>query len=204
MEKLTISARKGTTLDIPIRIESDVVGYVQITGMSNSAPLRVTTPSHGIPDGWRVGIMNAGGMTELNAENFEGVSEDDLRRISVVDANHIDFPGVNSTAFSTYTSGGQLVFYKPKDLSVYANARMDVKDRVGGNTLVTFNVLNDGLRLDNPNSALWLHIEPVDLSSINVGNKVFDVEMVRNTGEVDALCSADSVFEVLPEITTSS
>lgn len=204
MDKLYLEVRRGTTVTTPIRVESQDLSYVQITGMSNSAPLRVTSPSHGLPSVWRAAVMNAVGMVELNTDYFEGVEDGDLRRITVVDSDHVDFPGVNSCSFSPYISGGQLVFYTPKDLSSYVSARMDVKDRVGGAVLATFNTATGGLIIDNSNKTLWLNVSLSNFSSVKPGDKVFDIEMVKASGGVDALCSADSVFRLLPEVTTSS
>lgn len=56
LQKLTLTIRKGSAEDIPIRVESDAWSYATISAVAQSAPLRIT--ASGVPpDGWRAAIM---------------------------------------------------------------------------------------------------------------------------------------------------
>jgi ubiquitin-activating enzyme E1-like protein len=74
-----------------------------ITGATKANPCVITAASHGFSTGDTVTISNVGGMTQLNTNRYI---------ITVVDANSFslnDLFGnpVDSSAYGTYTSGGQ-------------------------------------------------------------------------------------------------
>lgn len=201
MQKLTLTIRRGASADIPVRVESDSIAYAAITAMAKTAPLRVTAPTHGIPDDWRAGMQNAGGMTNLNTGDI--LRDADLRRVTRVDANTLDFDGVNATAWRAYTSGGQVAYYAPLDLSVYTSARMDVRDAVDGALLAAYNTAAGTIEIDPTNGALWIRLTVAQTLLLAAGSHFFDLEIIKSNGNVDAVCSADSTLIVLPEITTS-
>ncbi len=202
MKTLTLSLRLGATADIPIRVESDELTFAPITAMTKSAPVHIASTGHGIPDGWRAAVLNAGGMTELNAA-WNAIRDSDFRRLAVIDVNTIAFPGVTSAGFRTYTTGGELAYYTPKDLAGYTGARMDIKRAVGGAVLASLSTTDGTIEIDAPNCAVWLHITPTTLVELAAGDYVFDIELITST-DVLALCSAESVLHLLPEITTST
>jgi hypothetical protein len=189
--------RLGASYDIPIRVESDNLIYARIAHISNDAPPRITTTDeHGIPDGWRASVVDAKGLTDLN-----GMAP---KRVSVIDDTTIDFPGISTLGYRAHTAGtGAVAFYEPMDLSGYTGARMDIKRSIGGEALLTLSTGDGTLEIDAANSAVWLHIVPETLASLAARDYVFDIELV-NGADVLALCSAESVLRVLPEITTST
>lgn len=68
-----------------------------ITAITKANPAVVTATGHGFADGDVVKITSVVGMTEINAK--VGV-------VTVVDANSFKLNGIDSTAYTTYTSGG--------------------------------------------------------------------------------------------------
>lgn len=203
MRELNITIRRGETVALPIRIESDVLTYKTITAIAQSGPASITAASHGCPDGWRAAVMNAKGMTEINAAN-NPPKDSELRRVTVVDANTIEFNKLNSAGFRAYTSGGQLVYYKPLTLGSYNGARIDFKDQVGGTVLLSVSTTAGSLELDQGNTALWLRLTDEETAAIDFDSAVFDIELLDGAGTVTAVCSADSTLTVLPEVTTST
>lgn len=204
MKKLVLpDIRRGASSDIPIRIETDVLSFVPIASISKSAPMRVVTSStHGMPDGWRGAIVDAKGLTEMNASS--SIRDSELHRVTVINATTLDFNNVSSLNFNTHTAlTGVIAFYTPKDLSVYTSARMDLKKTVSGSIIATFSTVSSTLQIDNTAKALWLRLTAANLSAITAGQYLFDIEMVRASG-VDALCTSDSTVNILNEITTSS
>ena len=63
-----LTIQQGRTFSLALRWESQPVVYRPITAIAQTAPARLTVPTHGVPDGWRVAITNVKGMTEINAE----------------------------------------------------------------------------------------------------------------------------------------
>ena len=107
--------------------------------------------------------------------------------------------------FLPYTSGGQLVFYAPLDLSSFVSARMDVKTSIGGAIIATtFNTADGTLAIDSADSTIWFKPAIVTPIVIPAKDYYFDIELVRADDSVLALCAAESVLTVLPEATTST
>lgn len=204
MQALNITIRRGETVNLPIRVESDTVVYKSISAVQQSAPARLTVTGHGLTTGWRAGVMNVKGMTELNAvlgsDNLPKESE--LRRVTVVDPNTVEFNAVNAAGFKAYVSGGQLVYYAPRDLSLYLSARMQVKNKVGGTVLLQLTSVANELQIDTVNNALWLRLTDEATALLTFTRGVFDIELLDGAGNVFPLCSADSVLTILPEVTT--
>lgn len=202
LPKLKLFARIGASADIPIRVESSVLQFAQITAMARTAPLRVTAPDHGIPHGWRAAVVGAVGMTDMNVA-WDELRPSVMRQVSVIDANTVDFDGVCATGFGTYKSGGVIAFYQPKSLSDYTGARMDIKRNVAGSTMATLSTDDGTIEIDVPHNSVWLHVHPGSFLSIAPSDYVFDIELI-SAGNVIALCSADSTISILPEVTTST
>lgn len=201
LSKLKIEVRLGASADIPIRVETNSLTFAPIASIAKSAPARVvTTDPHGIPDGWRVAIVDAKGMTELNVDT---VSDRDLTKVTVINATTLDLDGISSLGFRTHTaSTGAVAFYAPKDLSAYTSGNMDVKKRVGGDIEVNFNTASGTLEIDTATNAVWVRQADTDIATLSARDYVFDIELTRPTG-IDAICSADSIFTVFPEVTTT-
>lgn len=202
LEKLSLTVRRGASEDIPIRVESDVLVYVDITGIAASAPISITAPAHGLTDGWRAAVMNSG-VPEIDT-NWDDPLDDALRRITWIDADTIEFNDVNGISFTPYTAGGQLVYREPLDLSQFVEARMNVKASVTGPVLATYKHTTGELLIDLVTQALRLTLDTTDTAALTAGKRVFDIELVRADGSVFPICSAKSALTVLPEITTSA
>lgn len=202
LPKLKLIARLGASTEISLRIETDNLRFAAISGMSRSAPLRVTATGHGILDQWAVAIVDAEGMTQLNAADANAIRDSEFHQVTVIDANSIDFNGVSSAGFSAYASGGFLAYYAPLDISGYTSARMDIKRAVGGPIALSLNTTSGTLSIDAATSTILLALDETDISVLTARDYVFDIELLRADG-IDAICSAESVFSVLPEVTTS-
>lgn len=203
LPKLSLQARLGASTDIALRLETSELRFVAITGMAKTAPLRVTAVSHGIPDLWQAAVIDARGMTEMNAADSNAIRDAEFHQVTVVDADTVDFNGISSANFNRYTSGGFLAYYAPLDLSGYTGARMDIKRRVGGAVDLSLSTTAGTMSIDAATSTVSIALDETDLSALSARDYVFDIELIR-VGGIDAICSAESVFSVLPEVTTST
>jgi hypothetical protein len=68
-----------------------------ITAITKANPAVVTAASHGLTNGDRVFIASVGGMTEVNNREFT---------VANSTTNTFELSGIDSSAFTTYTSGG--------------------------------------------------------------------------------------------------
>ena len=192
---LNLAIRQGETFSQVVRWETDPPIFKAITGITAAAPAVITCPLHGIPDGWRAKVVSVKGMTAINDNTF--------RQVSVIDANTISIPTLNTADMRAYQSGGYLNFNTPVDLTGYA-ARMSIKDKVGGTEL---------LRLDSTGSAVGLiTISPgtgVITLSITAVNTLalawlkgfYDLDLISPSGVVTTLLSG--TVTVTPAVTTT-
>jgi len=202
LETLKLTIRRGASEDIPIRVESDVLVYKTITGIAASAPISITAVAHGMKDGWRAAVMNSG-VPEIDIA-WDDPLDDSLRRITLIDADTVEFNDVNGISFTAYVAGGQLVYREPLDLSQFVEARMNVKASVTGPILATYKHTTGELLIDLVTDSLRLTLDTTDTSALAAGKRYFDIELVRLDGSVQPICSAKSVLTVLPEITTTA
>lgn len=193
---------KGKTFSQVLRWESQPVIYKLITGVSRSAPVRITAPSHGIPNGWRVAVVSVKGMTQINASSTPP-KERDYYPATVVDSDTIELNSVNSADYKPYSSGGYLQYNTPTELDGFT-ARMSIKDKVGGTELLRFDTtpgLTDGIIvIDDVNYTITLEL-PATLSELLTFKKgVYDLELVSSTGVVTGLLQGS--VTVAQEVTT--
>lgn len=80
--------------------EESLPGYEAtkaISAITQANPAQVTATGHGYTTGDEIYLSSIGGMTELNGENYT---------ITVVDSDNFTLDGINSTGYTSYTSGG--------------------------------------------------------------------------------------------------
>ena len=201
LQKLTLTIRKGSAENIPIRLEQSAWSYATISAVAQTAPLRITAPAHGIPDGWRVAIMNVKAVGDFGAAN-NPPKDSELHVVTVIDADTIELNAINGAAFRAHTSGGQLAWRTPVDLNLYVGARMNVRDKVGGLLIANWTTDTGELELDTANTSAWLRLDDEATELLTAKNKVFDIELIRTGGDADRVCAHDSTLVVLDETTT--
>ena len=195
-----LTIQQGRTFSLALRWESPPIVYRPITAIAQTAPARLTVPTHGVPDGWRVAVTNVKGMTEINAEANKLTSRD-YHQATVVDANTIDINDINAAGFKPYTSGGYIQFGTPVDLTGF-KARMTIKNRVGGTVLHTLTTENDGIVIDASAKLITLNISAADTTLMTFTTGVYDLELVSGAtpAVVTALLSGRVTFT--KEVTT--
>lgn len=166
---------KGKTFTHTLRYEAPPFIYRPITAISQTAPVRITSPTHGLVDGWRVAVVSAKGMTQINAEN-DPPAQNDYRRATVIDANTIELNNVNAADFKAYVSGGYLQFLTPVDLTGLG-ARMSIKDRVGGRELLRLDSSNSRIVIDLTKKTIKLIIDAATTAAITWKKGVYDLEL---------------------------
>lgn len=200
LQKLTLTIRKGSTENIPIRVESETWTYATITTVEQSAPLRITAATVP-PDGWRAAIMNVRSVGDFAAQN-NPPKDNELMLVTAVDASTVEFNAINGAAFRAHSGGGQLAWRTPLDLLLYTGARMNVRRKVGGEIVANWTSGTGELELDSLNNVLWLHLTDEKTEALAAGVLVFDIELVRTGGDIDRICAHDSTLVVLDETTT--
>ena len=127
-----IVLERDETLNITVRPAQRLYGTANITAITNSSPVRITAPGHGLTDGWYVAVFGVQGMVEINSRNYPPPYRD-FNAVTVVDTDTVEINAVRSEEMYPYISGGALVWPVPLDLT-NANARLriwETPDRTG-------------------------------------------------------------------------
>lgn len=197
-----ITLRQGSSERITVRWETEPYVYAAIQSISRAAPAVITTQAaHEIPGGWRVAVVDAQGMTQLNAKS-NPPAKTDFRRARVRSGTQIEFNDLSSAAFGAHKTGtGYLQWLTPHPLQDF-EARMDIKDRVGGTTLMTLNTDNGGIVLSDAEKTISLVFNPADTEGLTWRAGVYDLEMIAPGGTVTSILAGS--VELVSEVTTSS
>lgn len=196
--KRNLTIVQGNTFVQVVRWESPTRTVKAITGITRATPAVVTAVAHGVPDGWRVAVVAAGGMTQINAREYPPRgSEFTPATVQGVDTLALD--AISSAGFDAYTSGGSLAYYAPQSLSGYT-ARLTIRNRVGGTELAALTTENAGIALDNANKAITITIPAADTAAYTWVTGVYDLELVSGAGVVTTLMRGN--VAVTQEVTT--
>lgn len=188
MARTDLCIKQGKTFSRVLRWSTDVPSYAQISNITNSAPVRITSASHGIPDGWDVCVASARGMREINIlDNQPRLT--DFKKCSVIDVNTISVPTINSLNFKPYAGGGAIVFMTPVNLSGYTG-RFIVKDRIGGTVLHTATPV-----FDNTAKTITVSISASDTAAFAFSRAVYEFEAEDAGGAVTQLMYGTIVLE---------
>jgi len=186
---------QGKTFTVSFRWAAPPYIYAAITAIAQTAPLRLTVPTHGMPDGWRFAVAGVGGMTSLNA-SADPPRQRDFFTGTVVDTNTIDVNDVNGTLLSAYTSGGHIQFYTPVDMAAMT-ARMMIRDKVGGTVLWEGTSDVGDIAIDTAKAQVVITVDSVSTAALADLRGVYDIEMVTDGGadpDVVNLLASGRVF----------
>lgn len=195
-----IELRRGSTFVLPVRWETEPWLYAAISSIALTAPVAITSAAQAIPDGWNVAVVDAKGLTQLNAKNNPPKASD-MRRATVVSSTVIQFNEISAAAFGKHTpSTGYLAWMTPHSLNGYT-ARMQIKDRVGGTVLLSLTSATDGgITLDDTGKVIEITITAEQAEAITWTSGVYDLELVSSGGVVTALL--EGAVSVSTEVTT--
>ena len=194
-----IELRRGATFVLPVRWETTPWLYAAIASISLTAPVGITSAAHAIPDGWNVAVVDAKGLTQLNAKNNPPKASD-MRRATVVSATQIQFNEISAAAFGKHQAGsGYLAWLTPHTLTGYT-ARMQIKDRVGGVVLLSLTTENGGITLDDGGKVIEISITAAQTEAFTKSAGVYDLELVSPGGVVTPLM--EGAVAINTEVTT--
>lgn len=197
-----IFIRRGETFVLTVRWETEPWMYAAIASISQTAPARITLQGAGatIPPGWRVAVVDAKGMTELNATGNPPKNKD-LRRAAVVSDTELELSGVSAAGFGKHqANSGYLAWMTPHSLDDFY-ARLQIKDRPGGAVLHTATSLPlGGIVISDAEKTIEFKVDAVTAESFAWSSGVYDLEMISAGGTVTALL--EGAVTVGAEVTT--
>jgi len=168
--------------------------YKAITGITTAAPARITSPAHGVPDGWSVAVVSVQGMRQINAK-YDPPRSNEFHKATVVDSNTVDLFDVNAAGFTAYASGGYLQYLTPVDLAGFT-ARMQIRLTAEAEDppLVSL-TSSSGITLNNTTKTITITISAADTADLDFAAGVFDLELISGSGVVTSLLQGTITVE---------
>lgn len=180
--KLNYKVYQGSTFQETYRWESQTKVYVPIETISKSAPCVITTQSAtDLPIGWRFRVTGVAGMKEINTNN-----EDSYYIATSINQpkTQITINQVNSTGFTTYTSGGILEYNDWVNIQSYS-ARMQIRETIDSATVIYQATSAAGqIVLDNTYKTITITIPASATQNFGFETAVYSVELFTQAGEV--------------------
>lgn len=174
--KLNLKIYQGSTFKQVLRWESSTKKYTPITAIEKSAPMVVTAPGHGAVVGWRAKLSNVGGMKEVNALDYNIITD--------VTTDTVTFNQVNSLGFTTYTTGGVLEYNEPVPLAGYT-ARMQIREKLDSATILEeLTTENGGIIIDDIVNTITIYLSAESTALYTTMQAVYSLELVTSTLEV--------------------
>lgn len=150
--------------------------YKPISGISRSAPCRITCVGHGVPKDYRIAVAGVKGMAAINSLDSPP-AQSDYKIATVVDEDTIELNSVNSLDFGLYTSGGTIQYYTPVDMAGMS-AQMQIRERISSTTtILELTTDNGGIVLDNVDKYIAVTITKEQISAISDKYGVYDLQI---------------------------
>lgn len=177
-----ITIRKGSTFADTIYYAQPVLTVKPITGITKSGQAVVTSAGHGVAVDWWAWIVGAAGMDKINhrAEDLKNLNK--AYRAYYVDANTLRLD-LDTSRFSTYTSGGELLYLPPVDLTGYT-ARMQIRQPDADGVVVHSLTTEDGGLTLSANGEINRLISAAATELFDFECGVYDLELVSAAGVV--------------------
>lgn len=198
-QNLDLDIRKGSTFARSLFYASPVLAVKPITGITNSGQAVVTAAAHGLAVDWWVWVLGAKGIDRINNLPGELKVLDKAYRAYRVGADTLRLD-LDTTRFGAYTSGGEVLYLPPVDLSGWT-ARMELKTPDDeGTILQTLTTENGGITL-TANGEIKLLIASADTTLyVPETEGTWDIELVDPSGVVIPLIGGN--FVISDEVTT--
>ena len=192
-----IIIRRGETWSRTLRWESAPFIYTPITAITKAAPMVVTASGHGLVTGWRAAILSAGGMRQANAKSSPPRASD-FHKVTFVGSTQVNFNDIDSSNYTTYTSGGYLASYTPVSLASFT-ARMQIRATVDATATLVSLTDGAGITLDDVNHTITVILSATATAAYSFTEGVYDLELVSAGGVVTRLLEGN--VTVLLEVT---
>lgn len=190
--KLNYKVYQGSTFQEIYRWESQTKVYVPIQAISKSAPCVITTQAPtDLPTGWRFRVTGVVGMKEINTP-----SEDSYHIATSINQakTQVTINQVNSTGYTTYTSGGILEYNDWVNLAPYS-ARMQIRETVDSVTTIYEATSAAGqIVLDNTYKTITITIPASITQAFSFETAVYSVELFTQAGEVTPFIEGNLVL----------
>lgn len=193
--KLNYKIYQGSTFRETFRWESQTKSYAQISGITKAAPCVITTSSnHTIPVNWRIRVTGVLGMKEINQ-----ASEEDYYLATAVSGNTVTINQLNSSAYTTYTSGGIVEWNNPIPLAGYT-AQMQIRETVDSSiSILELTTANGGISINTSEYTISITMSATQTRAFTFPTAVYSLELTDGNGIVTTFLTGN--LTLVPEVT---
>ncbi len=180
---------QGKTFNPTLKYSQPQFVVKTITGITKSGQA-VVTCTHGLTIDWPVWVVGVVGMSQINHD-----SDDLTRAAKAYQAYYINATSLrlnlDTTRFNTYTSGGEILYHPPVDLTGFT-ARMQIRESLESTTtLEELTTENGGITLGGTAGTVALLISATDTAALDFSTAVYDLELISGAGIVTRLLYGD-------------
>lgn len=178
-----IEIKQGATFSLTLKYGQPQFAVKAITGITKSGQAVVTAASHGLTVDWPVWVVGVAGMDQINHTSAELRDACQAYYAYYVDGNSLRLD-VDTTRFGTYTSGGEVLYHPPVNLTGFT-ARMQIRETVESTTVIkSLTTENGGIALGGATGVITLTITATDTAALTFDSAVYDLEVVSGGGVV--------------------
>lgn len=179
-----ITIKQGATFSLVIKYSQPRLEVAAITGITKSGQAIVTATGHGIPADWLVWIVGVDGMAKINHQPSELKDQGAAYYAYYIDADSMQLD-LDTTRYSAYASGGELLFHPPVNLTGYT-ARMQIRNSLESTTAIheMTTAVDGGIVLGGADGTITLSIPAATTAGFDFDSAVYDLELVSSTGVV--------------------
>lgn len=179
--------QKGATFNPILKYAQPHLIVKTITGITRSGQA-VVTCTHALTVDWPVYVVGVVGMGKINHRPEELKQPGAAYQGYYVSSSSIRLD-VDSTRFAAYTSGGELVYHPPVDLTSYT-ARMQIREDIDDVAAsISLTTENGGITLGATAGTISLLIAATATDDITWEDAVYDLEIISSGGIVTRLIS---------------
>lgn len=177
-----ITIKQGSTFSLTLKYGQPQFTVKAITGITKSGQAVVTAPTHGLTIDWPVWVVGVAGMDQLNHRSDELRNACAAYYAYYVDGNSLRLD-VDTTRFGAYTSGGEVLYHPPVNLTGYT-ARMQIRETVESTTTLVSLTELSGITLGGTAGTIAIVISATATALLDFDSAVYDLEVVSAGGVV--------------------
>lgn len=175
--------RKGQSTNFVFRWLDPAYIYKAITGVQQTAPVRLDVVGHGITDGNYFAVTGVkGGGSQLNGDPDK---IRDYHKASVVDVDTIEINEINAAAWAAWESGGHIQYRAPINLTG-CTAEGQIRENEDSTiVLKTFSTTEGSIIIDPLEGLVTIVFDPTKTDGLDTdsGKVIFDYKLIFPSGE---------------------
>jgi hypothetical protein len=194
--RINLRVYQGSTFNEVYRWESVTKTYSPINTVQKSAPcvVQVVGGSPTPPPGWRIRVTGVQGMKEINMANDEA-----YYIATGIASNNVTINSIDSSNYTTYTTGGILSWNTPVPLVGYT-AKMQIRESVGAPLIVELTTANGGIVIDSTNYTITIAMTDTQTAAFSFPIALYSLELTDSLGSVSTFMTGS--VTLVQEITT--